>query len=52
MELSAENFVIPGVPMLVEFDNHEVVNYYFDDIEILEFLGSSTKPVNEYWNLE
>ncbi len=51
-DLTKENFVLPAVPMLVEFDQHKVVNYYFDDKEIIDFLKSDTKPLNEYWNLD
>lgn len=51
-DLKAENFVIPAIPMMVEFENHQVKNYYFDDKEIIAYLKSETKPLDLYWNLE
>lgn len=30
-ELSEKKFVLGGVPTLVEFENHKVINFYFDD---------------------
>lgn len=50
-DLKVENFVLPGVPILVEFDNGKAVNYYFDDKEILVFLESDIEPLGKYWNL-
>ncbi len=44
--------VLPGIPMLVEFDDNRIVNYYFDDKEILHFLNSETEPIGKYWNLD
>ena len=38
-ELSKRNFVLGGVPTLVEFENHKVINFYFDDKEIIDFFG-------------
>lgn len=42
---------IPGVPMLLEFNQGKVINYYFDDKEIIDHIQSDTKSLNEYWNL-
>ncbi len=50
--LKKENLVIPAVPILMEFNNHEVINYYFDDKEIIEFLKVIKKPLDVYWNLD
>lgn len=41
-----------GVPALVEFENHKVINFYFDDKEIIDFLESDTQPLDKYWNLD
>lgn len=49
---SFSNFILAGVPTLLEFKDHKVINYYFDDKEIIGFLNSNTKPVDEYWNLD
>lgn len=51
-DLKEENFVLPAIPMMVEFENHQVKNYYFDDKEIIAYLESETKPLDSYWNLE
>lgn len=51
-ELSEKKFVLGGVPTLVEFENHKVINFYFDDKEIIDFLESDTQPLDKYWNLE
>lgn len=51
-DLEENNFVIPGVPLLVEFSNHKAVKYYFDDKEIIRFLNSNTIPLDSYWNLK
>lgn len=51
-DLQSDNFVLPGIPMLVEFDDNRIVNYYFDDKEILHFLNSETEPIGKYWNLD
>lgn len=51
-DLSPENFIIPGVPFLVEIDNDKVINYYFDDKEIIDFLDSDTNALDSYWNLD
>lgn len=51
-DFNVDHFVMPGVPMLVEFDNHKVINYYFDDKEIIDFLHSDTIAIDSYWNLE
>ena len=47
-----DDFCVPAIPMLVEFNNGKVINYYFDDKEIIEYLKSDTKPLDKYWNLE
>ena len=51
-ELSEKKFVLGGVPTLVEFENHKVINFYFDDKEIIDFLESDTQPLDKYWNLD
>ncbi len=51
-EFQVDNFVIPAIPILIEFNNNKVVNYYFDDKEIIDFLDSDTVPLDKYWNLE
>lgn len=51
-ELNKDKFVLGGVPTLVEFENHKVINFYFDDKEIIEFLESDTQPLDKYWNLD
>lgn len=51
-DLKKENFVVPAVPFLVEIDNHEVIHYYFDDKQIIQFLKLDTKPINSYWNID
>ena len=51
-ELSEKKFVLGGVPTLVEFENHKVINFYFDDKEIVDFLESDTQPLDKYWNLD
>lgn len=50
-ELEVDNFTLPGVPMLIEVDNHNVANYYFDDKEIIDFLDSDVTPKDSYWGL-
>lgn len=51
-DLKAECFLLGGVPTLIEFDNHKVKNIYFDDKEIINFFNTTTKPLDEYWNLD
>lgn len=51
INLAEENITVPGVPMLLEIKENRIINYYFDDKEIIEFMGSSTKPVNKYWEI-
>lgn len=51
-DFQVDNFVIPAIPILIEFNNNKVVNYYFDDKEIIDFLESDTVPLDKYWNLE
>lgn len=51
-DLKKENLIIPAVPILVEFNDHEVINYFFDDKEIIGHLNSNTKPLDSYWNLD
>lgn len=51
-DLMIDNFCIPAIPMLVEFDKKRVVSYYFDDKEIIAYLNSDTAPLDKYWNLE
>lgn len=51
-ELQIDNFIIPAIPFLVELQDHKVINYYFDDKEILNFLGSKTFPLDRYWNID
>ncbi len=51
-ELKKDNLIIPAVPILMEFSNHEVINYFFDDKEIIGFLNLHTKPLDSYWNLD
>lgn len=51
-DLEKDNFILPAVPVLVEFSNHKVVGYYFDDKEIIDFLDSNEKPLDRYWNLD
>lgn len=48
-DLKEENFILPGVPMLLEFKNKQVINYYFDDKEILGFLQSNKRSKDPYW---
>lgn len=52
LQLDKNNFAVPGVPMLIEFNNGKVVNYYFDDKEIINFLDVNIKPLDNYWNIE
>ncbi|MGO5313939.1 hypothetical protein ACTQ1O_05945 [Bilifractor sp. LCP21S3_A7] len=52
LQFRKNNFVVPGVPMLIEFNKGKVVNYYFDDKEIINFLHVNIKPLDNYWNLE
>ena len=51
-DLTVDNFCVPAIPMLIEFDQNKVVNYYFDDKEIIAYLNSDTEPLDKYWNLE
>lgn len=51
-DFSEDGFMMTGVPILVEFNEHNLQNYYFDDKEIVEFMGSDTVPLDDYWNLE
>ncbi len=51
-DLTKENLIIPAVPVLMEFRDHEIVNYYFDDKEIIDLLNINTKPLDSYWNLD
>lgn len=51
-DLKKENLIIPAVPILMEFRDHEVINYFFDDKEIISFLNLNTKPLDHYWNLD
>lgn len=51
-DFSEKDFCVPAIPMLVKFDNHKVVSYYFDDKEIIDYLKSDTMPLDKYWNLE
>lgn len=47
-----EQLVLPGVPMLLEVKSRHIKKYYFDDKEIINFLESSTEPLDSYWNIE
>lgn len=51
-DLKKDNLIIPAVPILMEFRDHEVINYFFDDKEIIGFLNLNTKPLDSYWNLD
>ncbi|MDW2800053.1 hypothetical protein RZO55_20985 [Clostridium boliviensis] len=51
-DLKKENLIIPAVPILMEFRDHVVINYFFDDKEIIAFLKLNTKPLDSYWNLD
>ncbi len=51
-DFQIDNFCVPAIPILVEFDSNNVIKYYFDDKEIIEYLGSDTEPLDKYWNLE
>lgn len=51
-DLRKDRFVLGGVPTLVEFEDHQVINFYFDDKEIIDFLESDTQPLDKYWNLD
>lgn len=50
-DLREKDFVLPGVPLLIEIKNHKIINYYFDDMELLDFLDSSKSPLDDYWNI-
>lgn len=50
-DLKEGNFVLPGIPLLIEIDNKKIVSYYFDDKEIIDYLGSKTTPLGKYWNI-
>lgn len=51
-DFQVDRFCVPAIPILVEFKDKKVVNYYFDDKEIIEYLSSDTEPLDKYWNLE
>lgn len=51
-ELQTDNIPLPGVPMLLEVNEHKIVNYLFDDKEIIHFMKSNKAPKDVYWNIK
>lgn len=50
--ISLDNLVIPAVPYLIYVKDGTVVENYFGDTQILHFLKSEKKPLDDYMRIE
>lgn len=50
--ISSGNLVIPAVPYLIYVNDGSVIEDYFGDTQILHFLKSRKKPLDDYMQIE
>lgn len=49
---SSKNLIVPAVPYMIYIENGVILQDYFGDTQILEFLGSTRKPLDDYLQLK